>query len=217
VSRRCIAVLGGSFDPVHNGHVALAQHFIKLLSPDELRLIPAGNPWQKEGLKATPAHRIAMLKLAFRECPVPVVIDTSEIERDGPTYTIDTLRALREKSGQEASIAFLIGADQLQGLNTWKQWRQLFDYAHFCIASRPEFGIGASVLAQDILGEISQRQCKPEEIRETASGSICIAEGLAVEVSSTQVRNALKQGEQINTWLPPAVLDYIKQHHLYGN
>ena len=113
---RCIAILGGSFDPVHLGHVALAEHFVGLLQPDELRVIPAGNPWQKHGLQATAQQRVAMVKLAFDQQPVPVVIDEQEIRRATATYTIDTLQALRRTLGNDVSIVFLMGADQLQHL-----------------------------------------------------------------------------------------------------
>lgn len=215
MNRRCIAILGGSFDPVHNGHIALARHFVELIALDELRIIPAGNPWQKENLHAAPADRIAMLELAFKDFTIPVVIDSREIERKAPTYSIDTLQALRAEVGADVSVAFLIGADQLRSLNTWKHWKRLFDHANFCAASRPGFGIDLSVLAPDIAQEIADRQSPPVQIRQKTHGSICVMEDLDIDVSSTQVRNALRRHEPLNAWLPPAVLDYIKQHHLY--
>ena len=97
-NERCILLLGGSFDPVHEGHIGLARYFCTLLHPDELRLIPAGRPWQKPEMSTAPEHRIAMLRLAFADWVVPVQIDTQEIERDGPSYAVDTLRTLRKRS-----------------------------------------------------------------------------------------------------------------------
>jgi nicotinate-nucleotide adenylyltransferase len=211
----CIAVLGGSFDPVHDGHVALGGYFAKLLFPDELRIIPAGNPWQKHGLRAAPQHRVAMAELAFARLPVPVHIDEQEIRRGTPTYTIDTLRALRAELGPETSIAFLIGADQLQQLHTWKDWQQLFDYAHVCAASRPGFDV--TRLDAAVAREFARRTATPEQIRMTAHGLAFLATNLAVDVSATEIRNALARGETADTLLPPGVLDYIKQHHLYEN
>lgn len=215
MSRRCVAVLGGSFDPVHNGHVALADHFSKLIAPDELRVIPTGNPWQKDGLQANDEDRLAMLHLAFAECDFPVVIDTQEIERGGTTYTIDTLQALRNELGAETSLAFLIGADQLQQLHTWKNWQQLFDHANFCVASRPGAALDSAALPLQLAAEIAKRRCSPEQIRSLPHGAICIDEGLAVDISATRIRNAIRDRKPLNTWLPGPVLDYIKQHHLY--
>jgi nicotinate-nucleotide adenylyltransferase len=215
VSRSCIAVLGGSFDPVHNGHVALGSYFAKLLFPDELRIIPAGNPWQKEPLHATPDQRVEMVRLAFGQPPAPVTIDRQEILRTTPTYTIDTLRALRAELGPEASIAFLIGADQLRQLHTWKDWRQLFDYAHICAGSRPGFAIDAGCLPPEVAREFSRRAASPEQIRNTPAGLAFLTTTLAIDVSATEIRAALQRGEHPLSLIPHGVLDYIKIHHLY--
>lgn len=213
--KRCIAVLGGSFDPVHNGHLALGSCFVKLLAPDELRVIPAGRPWQKQLTTPTP-HRLAMVERAFESLTVPVTIDQQEIRRERATYTIDTLRALREELGPEVSIAFLLGADQLQQLHTWKEWRSLFDYAHLCAASRPGFALDGTHVAPEVTREFVRRAATPQQIREMPCGLACVAENLFVDISATQIRTALERGEDAAMLLPPAVLDYIKQHHLYS-
>ena len=129
MTERCVLLLGGSFDPVHQGHIALARYFCALLHPDELRLIPAGRPWQKPELTTPPEHRIAMLQAAFSDWGVPIVIDSQEIEREGATYAIDTLRALRNELGDEVALVMLLGADQLLNLHTWRDWQKLFDLA----------------------------------------------------------------------------------------
>ena len=118
-------LLGGSFDPVHAGHVALARYFSTLLHPDELRLLPAGRPWQKPDMSTPATDRIAMLKLAFDPWLVPVVIDEQEVSREGPSYAVDSLRALREEFGEDAAIVMALGADQLLNLHTWRDWPQL--------------------------------------------------------------------------------------------
>lgn len=217
MTRTCVAVLGGSFDPVHNGHVALAEHFVDLFKPDVLRVIPAGNPWQKHGLQASPQHRVAMVQLAFDRQSVPVEIDQQEIARLSPTYTIDTLRALRSELGPETCILFLIGADQLQYLNTWQGWRQLFDYAHLCAASRPGFAQDAAVVPAEVAEEFRRRAGTPEQLRATSHGLSYFASDLSVDISATAIRSALQRGEQPELLLPPAVLDYIEHHHLYRN
>jgi nicotinate-nucleotide adenylyltransferase len=215
VNRLRVAVLGGSFDPVHKGHIALADHFIGLLHPDVLRVIPAGQPWQKPALQAPPEQRVAMLKLAFNQHSIPVDIDDQEIKRNAPSYTIDTLRALRAELGQQASILFLIGADQLQQLNTWHDWRGLFDYAHICAAARPASARDATIIPSDVAEEFKRRAATPEQLRNAPHGMSHFAPELAVDVSSTTIRSSLQRGERPESLLPIAVLDYIQQHHLY--
>lgn len=212
---RCIALLGGSFDPIHNGHVALAEFFIKLLAPDELRVIPAGNPWQKNGLEASAEDRVEMVKRAFASQTLPVFIDRQEIERHTATYTIDTLRALRAEVGPDASLVFLIGADQLQKLHTWQEWQRLFDYAHICAASRPGFAIDAAHIPEMVAKEFSRRAGTLAQIRNTSQGSSYLASGLAVDISATEIRASLQRGDRLDLLIPATVLDYIKQHHLY--
>jgi nicotinate-nucleotide adenylyltransferase len=215
VSRPCIALLGGSFDPVHNGHVALAEYFVELMSPDELRVIPAGNPWQKNGLQAAAEDRVAMVQCAFDAQAVPVNIDRQEIERRTATYTIDTLRSVRAELGPDASILFLIGADQLQHLNTWQEWESLFDYAHLCAASRPGFAVDASQVPAAVSEEFTRRAGTPEQLRASACGLTYFASDLAVDISATEIRAALHRGERPDSLAPRGVLDYIEQHHLY--
>lgn len=215
IGRRCIALLGGSFDPPHNGHVALARYFATLLAPDELRVIPAGQPWQKQNLQTPAVHRVAMARLAFAQLPVPVVIDEQEILRGGATYTIDTLRAVRAELGPDAAIAFLVGADQLQQLHTWKDWQQLFEYAHICAASRPGFAFDSAHLPPEIARECTRRAASAEQIRNSPHGLMFLADGLHVDLSATAIRAALARGEPAASSLPAAVLDYTQQHHLY--
>lgn len=216
-SRRCIALLGGSFDPVHNGHVALGGYFAKLLFPDELRIVPAGNPWQKDGLIASAHQRVDMLHCAFHQQALPVYIDLREIQREGATYTIDTLRAIRTETGPDTCIVFLIGADQLQRLDTWKDWQQLFDYAHVCAASRPGFAMDAAHVPAAVVREFTRRAASPEQICAAPHGLTYFAPNLCVDISSTQVRTMLSRGEEPDSLIPAAVLDYIKLHHLYRN
>ncbi len=211
----CVALLGGSFDPVHHGHVALAALFAELLKPDQLRVIPAGNPWQKNGLQASAEDRVAMIALAFRQAALDVTIDRQEIERATPSYTIDTLRAVRAELGPDASIVFLMGADQLQQLDSWREWRALFDYAHIGVAARPGFALAEAALPPAVAQEIAVRQGSLEQLRTTPSGRVFLAETLAVDVSATQIRSALQRGEQANSLISPVVLDYIQQHNLY--
>ena len=211
----CVALLGGSFDPVHDGHVALAALFASLLQPDELRIIPAGNPWQKNGLRATAQQRVAMLELAFADAGLPIKVDRQEIERCTPSYTIDTLRQVRAEVGPAASIVFLMGADQLQQLDTWREWRALFEVAHIGVAARPGYWLDDAALPAAVAQEFQQRQGKLAQLRNTPSGLAYLAQSLDVDISATQIRAALQRGEHANSRISPVVLDYIQQHNLY--
>jgi nicotinate-nucleotide adenylyltransferase len=212
--RHCIALLGGSFDPVHNAHVALAGHALKLVHPDELRILPAGNPWQKGGLVASGEDRAAMLQLAFANQPVPVVIDERELHRQASSYTVDTLRSLREELGSDTSLVFIIGADQLLKLHTWHRWQELFGLTHLLAVSRPGFDVAA--LPQEVARELQRRQASAAQLRESPCGLMLLALNLAIDVSATGIREALARGERPRQALPGRVLDYIEQHHLYG-
>jgi nicotinate-nucleotide adenylyltransferase len=217
----CLALLGGSFDPVHDGHVALAGLFARQLAPDELRIMPAGQPWQKNGLQASDLERVAMLKLAFGGAMFRTVIDTREIERDTPTYTVETLRELRAELGPDASIVFLMGADQLQKLDSWRDWTSLFELTNFGIAARPGYRLDAAALPPAVARELAQRLATPEEVRASKAGRICLAHTLAVDISATEVRAALRadanadERKKVSALLAPQVLDYIQQHNLY--
>ena len=215
----CIALLGGSYDPVHVGHVALGAYFANLLNVDQLRVIPAGLPWQKTGmLQATAQQRAEMAALAFAGQPFDVVVDMQEIDRAAqgqPTYTIDTLRQLRSALGPDVSLVFLMGADQLQRLDTWREWRQLFDYAHLCVAARPGYKVGLESVPEAVAAEFSRRAGTPGQIRSTPQGLAYLAPDLAVDISATQIRAALQRGDAANSLIPPLVLDYIEQHNLY--
>lgn len=220
---RCVALLGGSFDPVHHGHVALAALFAELLRPDELRILPA-RPWQKSALQASDAERIAMLELAFGGQPfagrgTSVTIDLQEIERGSATYTVDTLRGLRAELGPAASIVFLMGADQLQKLDTWREWHELFALCNLGVAARPGYELDQDKLPPAVAQELSQRLATPAAVRLAPYGKVCLAETLAVDISATHLRNALRSGMKTNAdigaRLPSQVLDYIQQHNLY--
>jgi nicotinate-nucleotide adenylyltransferase len=212
---RCVAILGGSFDPIHNGHIALGTYFAERLKPDELRVIPTGDPWQKDAVQASAEHRIEMIRRAFDFQHLPITIDRQEIDRKGATYTIDTLRQLRAELGPQTSIVFLLGADQLQRLDTWKNWQQLFDYAHFCAATRPGYSLDATQLPQAVAEEFARRDGSLEKIRTTANGLTFIGRDLAIDVSASEIRPTLKRGEKPVSQIPAVVLDYIEQFHLY--
>ena len=212
MSDRCVLLMGGSFDPVHAGHVALARYFSALLHPDELRVVPAGQPWQKPTMRTPATQRIAMLHAAFADWPTPVVIDEQEVRREGASYAIDTLRVLRTELGPDTSIVMALGADQLLNLHTWRDWRQLFDVAHLGFATRPGFALHGGAIDPEVAAQLARRLASPTQLRSTPHGLAFVATQLAI-------RQALADGDAPRTaeWLPGPVLDYIQRHHLYQN
>ena len=215
MSETCILLLGGSFDPVHAGHIGLAHYFCTLLHPEQLRLIPAGQPWQKPSLITPAEHRIAMLELAFKQWPISTHIDSIEIRREGPSYTVDTLRELRQILGEEISLVWIIGADQLTNLHTWHEWRKLFELTNVAVAARPGYTLDKAALDGEVSNEISRRIANPSQLKHTPRGLAFIAYNLAWDISSTTLRESLRQGKSLKGLLPTPVLDYAQHHHLY--
>ncbi|SAL18910.1 nicotinic acid mononucleotide adenylyltransferase [Caballeronia peredens] len=221
-----IGLFGGTFDPIHDGHLALARRFAELLQLTELVLLPAGQPWQKAGVSA-PEHRLAMTRAAARSLTldgVRITVATDEIEREGATYTVDTLARWREREGANASLALLMGADQLVKLDTWRDWKRLFDYAHVCVETRAGFDV--ATLPAAVAAEFEKRRASPEILRASPHGHMLIDETLLLDVSATAIREAARTmtgmpentaaaREQARNQVPPAVWDYIVQHHLY--
>jgi nicotinate-nucleotide adenylyltransferase len=196
-----IGVLGGTFDPPHIGHLKLAIHFAKTLHLDELILIPSGEPWQKGSeitskeirFELTEAAGIDLAKaLLYLKIPTQVSIDRLEIERTGPSYSIDTAKTLRERYGPQASLIWLTGVDSLIHLPTWNSWQDLFKYMNFAVATRPNYDLAAQ-MSPEIKKTLKEHQTPDLLALETIPyGLIYIDEGLSVDLSSTDLRNRLK-------------------------
>lgn len=216
-----IALLGGSFDPLHRAHLALADAFATTLATDELRFLPAGRPWQKQGSLASAEDRLAMLHAALASHVAPrgrYRIDTRELARAGATYTIDTLAEIRDEVGANVSLIFLIGADQLVHLNDWKRWTELWSFAHVAAATRPGFSL--ETLPDAVRKEWSERASDAAGLCHTAAGRSYLLEGFAMDVSATAIRQQLESGDSADRaslarLVPPEVLDYIRVKHLY--
>jgi nicotinate-nucleotide adenylyltransferase len=222
---RRIGLLGGTFDPIHDGHLALARRFADVLRLTELVLLPAGQPWQKAGVSAA-KHRLAMTRAAARSLVLPGVktsVATDEVEHAGPTYTVRTLQRWREREGANVSLSLLVGADQLVHLDTWHDWKRLFDYAHICAATRPGFEL--TTIPPVVADEIAARKASAEVLQGTPCGHLLIDTTLAFDVSATDIRSHLRERLQHHaggniqdiavSHVPEAVWDYILQHHLY--
>lgn len=222
-----IGILGGTFDPPHTGHLRLASHFAKILQLDELLLIPSGEPWQK-GSAITPAEirfqltEAAGIDLArallYLQIPTQVSIDRIEIERFGPSYSIDTAKTLRERFGPQASLIWLTGADSLMHLPSWNSWRNLFQYMNFAVASRPNYDLN-SEMSPEIKELLASHQIhEPTALENTPAGLIYIDEGLSVDLSSTELRNRLKTSSRshiASDQIPSHTLQIITNLGLY--
>ena len=210
-----IALFGGTFDPVHFGHVALARAAFSQLELQKLLLLPAGNPYQKGRLPfASAPHRVNMLKCAFQEGH-DLVVDSRELTRKGPTYTYDTLLELRAEYGADASLVWLIGGDAFAKLDTWHRWHELFSLTHFAVIDRPshrlEIADGAAMLRKEIdarLGTLLDTHTSP-------CGAVVMLGMAPPSISSTEIRRRIANRESITDLTPAAVCDYIEQHHLY--
>ncbi|MBR8303545.1 nicotinate-nucleotide adenylyltransferase [Burkholderia dolosa] len=222
LSRR-IGLLGGTFDPIHDGHLALARRFADVLGLTELVLLPAGQPYQKRDVSAA-EHRLAMTRAAAASLSLPgttVTVATDEIEHEGPTYTVDTLSRWRARIGPDASLSLLIGADQLVRLDTWRDWRKLFDHAHICASTRPGFDLGAA--SPEVAQVIAARQAGADVLKSTPSGRLLIDTTLAYDVAATDIRAHLREciarhaqmPDASAEHVPAAVWAYILQHRLY--
>jgi nicotinate-nucleotide adenylyltransferase len=200
VSRR-VGLFGGSFDPVHKAHLSLARCALEQLDLDQLLWLPAGRPWQKlqgeasRGL-ASPAHRRAMVELMIAGEP-RFAVDDSELERDGASYTIDTVRA-RQAAHPGEQLFLLIGQDQYARLHTWRDWPALLERVTLAVAARDAQVVQAP----------PELQGQPHQIQLIAMP--------ALSYSSTQVRALASRGEDIRPMVGDAVAGYIAQHRLYG-
>jgi len=188
-----LGIFGGSFDPVHNAHVALARTALAELKLDELVWVPAGRPWQKKRHLTPAADREAMVRLAIEGEP-RFVLSRIELERNGPSYTIDTVRALNAER-PDAQWYLVIGQDQYAGFHTWHGWQELLSLVTLAIADRPDakHSVDPQVLAH-------------------AHAPVTLP---MMDVSSTDIRERVTGGQGIVDLVPPAVARYIARHRLY--
>jgi nicotinate-nucleotide adenylyltransferase len=211
-----IGVMGGTFDPIHLGHLRLAEEMAEALDLDQVRFIPAGQPPHRDMPRTSALHRLEMVRRAVAGNP-RFTVDAREVEQPAPSYTVDTLTALRAELGPDRPLWLLLGADAFAGLPAWHRWSQLFALAHIAVATRPgpdDPAARPDTLAAELQQELSHRQV-PAGSATGPAGTVVLQNMTALDISATRIRAILAQQGSARYLLPDAVLDYIHQHQLY--
>lgn len=211
-----VGILGGTFDPIHFGHLRLAEEILELADLRQIRFIPAGMPPHRTVPQVSAQHRSAMVQLAIADQPA-FVLDDREVRRTTPCYTVDSLRELRTELGATQPLCLLMGGDAFLQLHTWHEWEQLFDLAHIVVGYRPGFTLEERIHSATaaLQRHYHTRLCKADMLTQQPCGSIAELAIPKLEISATDIRHRVATGRTIRYLLPNAVAGYIHQHHLY--
>ncbi|HEY6190324.1 MAG TPA: nicotinate-nucleotide adenylyltransferase [Pyrinomonadaceae bacterium] len=220
--RKRIAIYGGTFDPVHVGHVALAENVLRLFELSEVLFIPAHVAPHKRGRAPTPGlHRYAMLALATQGHER---LRISSIELDAPEkpYTVETLSRLKEEAGKSVRLFFMMGADSWADIATWREWEKLLQLSDHIVVTRPGYELGTEHVTEDVRERIvdlrgAQAKEVAREVGNDAGPKIYVTDAVLMDVSATEIRRAARAGcaSELNNLVPPPVADYIKKYRLY--
>jgi len=217
MNKKLTALFGGTFDPIHYGHLLPAialTHEIKL---SHISLLPNHIPPHKPQPESSTNQRIEMLKIAIENYPI-LSIDMREITKsrlDRPSYTIDTLKAWRSENGNTQGLAFILGQDSLLNLPTWNNWQKLLDYCHLLICRRP--GYADSTDNQNLKQWIKKHHTKDiNQLHQHPNGFIYFANTPLENISATKIRQKISNNKSCEALLPPKVWQYIQTNHLYG-
>lgn len=211
-----IGIFGGTFDPIHFGHLRLAEEIAESLVLDHVRFIPTGMPPHRTRPRTDATHRLAMVRLATANNP-HFVVDEREVLLPHLSYTVDTLRSLRAEFGKRQSLCLLLGADAFLSLSSWHRWQELFGFAHIVIAHRPGFpqSTWKDAMPEILRDEIETRMANPQDLPQCAAGLIVTRPITALDISATYIRETLHAGRNPRYLIPDAVLDYISTFQLY--
>lgn len=205
-----IGIYGGTFNPVHYGHLRTALEMQEAFGLDEIRLIPCYQPALKDRPQVSAKMRRKMLELAIEGQP-GFVCDSRELEREGPSYMVDTLASLRDDFPQQ-SLALFIGTDAFACIKRWHRWQVLFDYAHIVVMTRPD----AEVMPLDDFFK-SRFQADTTALKNRLSGSLCFRSVTQLAISSTKIRSLVENQRCVRFLLPDNVIDYMARNNLYRN
>ena len=207
-----VAVFGGTFDPIHYGHLRSALELIECLGLEQLRLMPCAQPPHREATTCTAAQRAAMVELAVVGEP-QLMCDTRELQREGLSYTIDSLIELRSELGDDKSLSLILGCDALLKIDSWYRWQELLSWAHIVVIARPGWCLPHSGPVAQWINQHSQQDVGC--LAQRAAGSLLIMELRPLDISSTEIRELIAKGRSVRYLLPESVLDYIEEHRLY--
>ena len=216
VQRPAIGLFGGTFDPVHFGHLRLATELGEAFHLDKVFFLPAGLPYHRgRDAHATDEQRLTMLKLATQR-DARFDVDDREMRREGPTYTYDTLAEIRKERGAEQPIVVLTGSDAFGKVDTWHRWTELFDLAHFVVAIRADDqewqSKGPGAFPKEAWPRITLH---PRELLSEPAGKIMTFFMTPIAISSTAIRTLAGEGASIRYLTPDPVVEYVRSHNLY--
>lgn len=207
-----IGILGGTFDPIHFGHLRTAFELYQALKLAEVRLIPCYQPVHRKLPTASPEDRLAMARCAVEGEPA-LVVDDCEIQRKGPSYTIDTLELLRSKL-PNTPFCLIMGIDALLGFPSWNRWEEILTLAHLVIAHRPQYQLPQTGVVANLLKQ--RLKNNPLALHETLAGCIVLHPVTPLEISATDIRKQIATGRSPRYLLPNKVYEYIQQHGVYS-
>lgn len=215
---RPIGILGGTFDPIHHGHLRIAQEALEQCGLEQVLFIPCGTPPHRPAPFAEAKARWEMVRLALTGHP-DFLVDVYEVFRTDPCYTVDTLTALRVQLGAQQPLCLILGGDAFMQLHTWHKWKDLFALAHIVVFQRAAGSPLGNAMAKadtELQAEYQARLAPGAGVlRETSCGSIFVADMPALEISSTDIRRRTLEGKNIRYLLPDAVVNYINTNSLY--
>jgi nicotinate-nucleotide adenylyltransferase len=210
-----IGIFGGTFDPIHFGHLRLAEEMAAQFKLEQIRFIPAGKPWQRSVPRASGEQRLAMVQAAIAG-NTKFAADAREVKRDKASYTVDTLTELREEFGKTVPMALALGMDAFIGLHTWHRWQDLLALTHIVIATRPGAPLEIDKLADDLRAEYQKRLSNNSTLLlASPAGHIFSLAMTPLDISATRIRASLAAGRSARYLIPDTVVQYIEQHHLY--
>lgn len=210
-----VGILGGTFNPIHYGHLRMAQELAEGLHLDTVRFIPAANPPHKDMPAISAEQRAAMVNLAIAGND-SFVVDDRELHRSGASYTLDTLHSLRQELGADASITLFMGSDAFAKFDTWHRWEEIIHLCHIALVQRPQLRGHHQRLSTTLETFLHNHYSEnSDELHAQPSGLITMRQITALDISSTAIRNALQHRQSVRYLMPDCVIDYIESNQLY--
>ena len=206
-----LAIFGGTFNPVHLGHLRSAVELVERLELDELRFMPCALPPHREAPGVDAATRAALVDLAIAGAP-RLACDRRELERDGPSYTIDSLLSLRAELGAVRPLLLVMGSDALAGLPGWHRWEELLDHCHIVALARPDAALPAG---GPMAGWLARHEVAADALRTRPAGGVHLLQLRPLPISATEIRGLVQSGRSARYLVPDPVLAYLERHGLY--